>query len=73
MIGGPKDGQEEHLVACKREQTVLFEAGDWSKGSRDVHVYRSLGGRAPFRYEGTRPWVPNVDVVRRLMIGHGEA
>lgn len=64
MVGGPLDGQEQHAVTYKRGQEVLFEAGDWSQGSREVHVYRSLGGHAPFRYEGTRPWIPNVDVVR---------
>jgi hypothetical protein len=63
MIGGPQDGRERHLIGSLKEQEVLYEAGDWSKGSREVHVYRSLGGRAPFRYEGMRPWIPDVDVV----------
>lgn len=65
VIGGPYDGQEGHLVTYKQEQEVLYEAGDWSKeGPRLVHVYRSPGGRSPFVYQGTREWVPDVDVVR---------
>ena len=67
VLGGPLDGREEHLVTYKRHQEVLFEAGDWSQGSRMVHVYESAGGRAPFVYRGMREWVPNVDVVRRAI------
>lgn len=63
MIGGPLDGESRHLNSRMREQTLLYKDGDWSTGVKEVHVYRSLGGRAPFRYEGTRPCVENVDVV----------
>lgn len=69
MIGGPLDGESRHLNSSMREQTLLYEAGDWAAGSRDVHVYRSHGGTSPFRYEGTRPWVPDVDVVVRIVRG----
>lgn len=67
VIGGPLDGESRHLNSSMREQTLLYKAGYWSTGDREVHVYRSLGGRAPFRYEGTRPWVENVDVVLRIV------
>lgn len=68
MRGGPLDGRETHAVTCKRAQEQLFEAGDWSAGSRDVHVYRSVGGRAPFVYQGTRLWVRDVEAVLPLIL-----
>jgi hypothetical protein len=68
MLGGPKDGQESHLVTYKREQEQLFEAGPFENGGREVHVYRSLGGRAPLIYEGTRR-TRTGEPVRPLYIG----
>lgn len=68
MIGGPKDGQESHLVTYKRAQEQLYEAGPFVDGGRDVHVYRSLGGRAPLVYQGIRRSQPG-EVVLALYIG----
>ena len=54
MLGGPLDGQERHAVTYKLRQEVLFESAGFAFGNRVVHVYRSVGGSAPFEYCGMR-------------------
>ena len=66
MVGGPMDGEDRPLNSSLAEQTMLYEAGDWSH-PRYVHVYRSPGGTHPWRYEGTRLYALEVDVVLRIV------
>lgn len=56
VIGGPLDGQERRLISSQRMNEAYFEAGDWRSGSREMHVYRSWGGKMPYTYRGIRPW-----------------